>query len=242
MSGHSKWATIKHKKANIDAKRGKLFSKLIKEITVAAKIGGDDLQSNPRLKMVIAKAKDANMPSKNIDMAIKRGIGNLDGINYEEILYEGYGPFGVALLIYCLTDNRNRTVSEVRSTLAKNGGNLGESGSVAWQFEKKGLIYIKKNAVSETEIMDLSIEIDADDVKISNEGYIIECNSEEVDDVKQKIKDKSILIETSEIAMLAKNNIILNHEQFETIQSLLDKLDDLDDVQSFYSNGELQNN
>lgn len=241
MSGHSKWATIKHKKGANDAKRGKLFSKLIKEITVAAKIGGDNLESNPRLKIAVAKAKDANMPGKNIESAIKRGSGNAQGVDYQELIYEGYGPDGVAIIIECLTDNKNRTVSEVRSVLSKNGGNLGESGSVSWQFEKKGIINIEKHAVrSEDELMEMALEAGASDIESEVEGFTVKCDPASLLIVVESIKNQKIEIVNSEVTMVPKNTVPLSKEKAEKMQLLIEKIDDLEDVQSVSSNEVLE--
>lgn len=241
MSGHSKWATIKHKKGALDAKRGKLFSKIIKEITVAAKLGGGDVSTNPRLKLVIQKAKDNNLPSKNIDAAVKRGSGQDDSSNYEEITYEGYGPFGVAMVIECLTDNRNRSVADVRSTLSKNGGNLGESGSVAWQFEKKGLINIERNQMEDEDaMMEVAIEAGADDVQTEEDGYSITCEVPDFTNVVEALKAKELELANSEITFIPKNTVPVSSEQAEKINRLIDLLDDLDDVQSVSSNESLE--
>ena len=237
MSGHSKWASIKHKKGANDVKRGKLFSKLIKEITVAAKIGGEVMEANPRLKMVVAKAKEANVPAKNIEAAIKRGSGNAEGIDYQELTYEGYGPDGVAIIIECLTDNKNRTVSDIRSTLSKNGANLGETGSVAWQFEKKGVINIEKEAVdSEDALMEMAIEAGAEDVENEVEGFTIKCDPADLLTVLETIKTKNIEVLNSEVTMDPKNKVTISAEKADKLQALIEKLDDLDDVQSVSSN------
>ncbi len=237
MSGHSKWATIKHKKGANDAKRGKIFSKLIKEITVAARIGGDILESNPRLKMVVVKAKDANMPGKNIEAAIKRGAGNTEGADYQELVYEGYGMDGVAIIIECLTDNKNRTVSAVRSTLSKNGGNLGEAGSVAWQFEKKGIINIEREAVkSEESLMEIALEAGATDMESEAEGFTIKCEPTDLFSIVEAIKTKNIEIANQEVVMTPKSRVPLAGEKAEKLRTLIEKLDDLEDVQSVSSN------
>ena len=237
MSGHSKWASIKHKKGTNDAKRGKLFSKLIKEITVAARVGGDNLESNPRLKIAVAKAKDSNMPGKNIESAIKRGAGNAEGVEYQELIYEGYGMDGVAIIIECLTSNKNRTVSEVRSTFSKNGGNLGESGSVAWQFEKKGIINIERKAVkSEENLMEIALEAGAIDMESEDEGFTIKCEPNDLLSIVEVIKAKDIKIANSEVVMTPKNRVPISSEKAQKLISLIEKLDDLEDVQSVSSN------
>ena len=239
MSGHSKWSTIKHKKGALDAKRGKLFSKLVKEITVAAK-GGGDPDTNPRLRTAILKAKSASMPAKNIENAIKSGTGEKEGVTYQEITYEGYGPSGVAILVECLTDNKNRTVSEVRSTFSKNGGNLGENGSVAWQFEKKGIINIEKSVIPEEELMEIALDFGADDVSVENEGYTIKTDPSDFHTVHEKFKSKEIDIINAEVAMVPKNFVKIPSEQAEKVEKLLNILDDLDDTQSVSSNEEVE--
>ena len=236
MSGHSKWASIKHKKGANDAKRGQLFSKISKEITVAAKMGGPIIENNARLKMILDKAKAANMPTKNIENAIKRGSSPNEGENYLELTYEAYGPEGVALMIECLTDNKNRSVSQVRSTLTKNGGNLGEYGSVAWQFKKKGAIHIEKDQAKEDFLMNLAIDSGADDVEVSREGYTVICEQNAFPKVLEAIKIKNLEVINAEICYLAKNHVELSKEKIEKIQKLVHALEDLEDVQSVSSN------
>ena len=240
MSGHSKWSTIKHKKGAQDAKRGKLFSKISKEIMVAAKLGGGDPASNQRLKSAILKARSVSMPNKNIDSAIKSGEGSKEGDNYEEITYEGYGPDGVAILVQCLTDNKNRTVADVRASLSKNGGRMGEGGSVAWQFEQKGLISIEKNVVSEEELMELALEAGGQDVEIESDGYTVITDMASFHEVYEKLKEKISKIEAAELAFLPKNTIKLNKEKADKVEKILGLLDDLDDVQSVSSNLEVE--
>lgn len=240
MSGHSKWSTIKHKKGALDAKRGKLFSKLAKEITVAAKTGGGDPATNLRLKTAIVKAKSSSMPGKNIENAIKSGTGEKEGLVYTEITYEGYGPAGIAILVECLTDNKNRTVSEVKSTFSKNGGSMGESGSVAWQFEKKGIIQIEKKEITEEELFDLAIEAGAEDVEVSEEGYTVKTDPSAFHEVSEAIKAKEIATVNQEITMVAKNLVEIDEQKNESLQKLIEKLDDLDDVQTVSSNETLK--
>ena len=242
MSGHSKWATIKHKKAQADAKRGKLFSKLVKEIIVAARVGGVDVALNPRLRTAIEKAKSFSMPSKNIENAIKKGSGEKDGVNYEEVTYEGYGLDGVAFLTVCLTDNKNRTVSLVRSTFSKLGGSLGESGSVAWQFEKKGVIYLdsQRNKIDEAQLMDLILEAGADDLITHQEGYVIYAEANKLNEVADFLKQNELVLENSEIEMVAKNNVTITSDKMEKITNLTEALDNLDDVQSVFNNATSQ--
>lgn len=236
MSGHSKWSTIKHKKGAADAKRGKLFSKLAKEITVAAKIGGGDPQSNLRLRTAILKARGMSMPNKNIDNAVKSGLGNKDSDNYEEVIYEGYGPDGVAILIECLTDNKNRTVSDIRALLSKNGGGMGASGSVAWQFDKKGLISIERNVIEEAKLIDIALEAGAEDVEVDQEGYTVVTDMASFHQVHEKIKEQVSEIAQAELAYIAKNEVALPQEKILKIEKLIELLDDLDDVQSVASN------
>jgi len=238
MAGHSKWAQIKHKKAVVDARKGKLFSKLVKEISVAARIGGGDPSTNPRLRMVIDKAKDANMPQENIKRAILKGTGELPGTSYEEVIYEGYGPGGVALLIEVLTDNKNRTVSELRHLLSKYGGSLGEAGCVSWIFEKKGHILVKKSSVKEDTLMVIALEIGAEDLRNDpkEDNYEIITTAEDFHKVKDKLKAEGIEIFSSEITMLPKTQVNLEGETAEKMLKLMDVLEDHDDVQNVYAN------
>lgn len=240
MSGHSKWSTIKHKKGALDAARGKVFSKIIKEITVATRIGGDQMNANPRLKAAVEKAKSVNMPGKNIENAIKRGAGTMEGVEYQEIVYEGYGPNGVALIIKCLTDNKNRSVSEVRSTLSKNGGAFGESGSVSWQFDLKGVIAVAKEKYpNEDAFMELAIEAGADDVLIEEGGYTIYTSVPNLHIVTEALREKKVEIAESEIEYVPKQLVPVTADQADRVQRLIDVLDELDDVQSIASNEEV---
>jgi len=235
MSGHSKWATIKHKKGALDAKRGKIFTRLIKEITMAAKSGGaPDL--NPRLRTAIAAAKAENMPQDNIKRAIQRGTGELPGVNYEEITFEGYGPGGVAILVEVTTDNRNRTVSEMRHAFSKNGGNMGEAGSVAWMFAKKGDIVISKSAAQEDALMDLVLETGAEDLRDDGESWEIITDPGSYESVLEAVKKAGITPEVAEIGMIPQNYIKLEGSQVNTMIRLLEALEDQDDVQHVYSN------
>ena len=237
MSGHSKWASIKHKKAGNDAKRGKLFSKLIREITIASRLGGEIIDHNSRLKLAVMKARNANMPSKNIEAAIKKGGGTNESETYEEILYEAYGPEGVALLIQCLTDNRKRTVSEVRSVLSKNGGSMGETGSVAWQFEKKGVIHIERKAAkSEDVMMEIALKAGAEDMESDEEGFIVKGAPSELHRILEGIQEHQVEAANSEISMIPKTTVSLSPKRGEKIQTLIEKLEDLDDVQWVSSN------
>ncbi len=241
MAGHSKWAQIKHKKAVVDAKRGKLFSKLAKEISVAAKLGGGDPSMNPRLRTAIEKAKEANMPQDNIKRAIQKGTGELPGMAYEEAVYEGYGPGGVALLIEVLTDNKNRTVSEIRHLLSKHGGSLGEAGCVSWIFEKKGLILIDKNTIDEDTLMDIALEAGAEDLKNDpgEENYEIITTADEFQSVKDALTARGVPIAMAEITMLPKSQVSLEGDSAEKMLRLMEVLEDHDDVQNVYANFDL---
>ncbi len=236
MSGHSKWHTIKHKKGALDAKRGKLFTRLIKEIAVAARDGGGDQDANARLRKAVTDAKAANMPNDTIDRAVKRGTGDLEGINYEEITYEGYGPGGVALLIETMTDNRNRTVAELRHLLSKNGGNLGESGSVAWIFDRKGYVVVDKEKKSEEELFEIAIEAGAEDMKSDDSNYEIFTSQEDFETVQEAIKSAGIEPEVAEISMIPQNYIHLEGSDAKQMLKLYEAIDDHDDVQNLYAN------
>lgn len=237
MSGHSKWHTIKHKKGALDAKRGKIFTKLIKEITVAARTGGSgDVDANARLRKAVTDAKAQNMPNDTIDRAIKRGTGELEGVNYDEITYEGYGIGGVAMLVETMTDNRNRTVAEIRHLFSKNGGNLGEAGSVAWMFDKKGLIIVDKEAKSEDELFDIAIEAGADDMQDAGDVFEIYTSPENYEAVDNAIKAAGIEPQASEISMIPQNYIKLEGDDAKKMLKLYDAIDDNDDVQKVYAN------
>lgn len=240
MSGHSKWHTIKHKKGALDAKRGKLFTKLIKEITVAARAGGSgDPATNARLRKAISDAKAANMPNDTIDRATKRGTGELDGVNYEEISYEGYGPGGVAVMIEVMTDNRNRTVSEVRHIFSKNGGNLGESGSVAWMFNRKGQIIVDATLKGEDQMLELALEAGAEDMVSDGDTYQILTAPDDFHAVLEGIKKSGIEPLSAEVTMVPQNTIKLEGAAANQMIKLYDALDDHDDVQSVSSNFEM---
>ena len=237
MSGHSKWHTIKHKKGALDAKRGKIFTKLIKEITVAARTGGSgDIDSNARLRKVVNDAKGQNMPNDTIDRAIKRGTGELEGVSYDEVMYEGYGPNGVAVMVEGLTDNRNRTVAEIRHIFSKNGGNMGESGSVAWMFDKKGYIVVDKAAKSEDELFEIAIEAGADDMQDEGDVFEIYTAPDAFDTVLEAIKAAGIEPQAAEISQIPQNYIKLEGGDAKTMLKLYDALDDNDDVQKVYAN------
>ena len=237
MSGHSKWHTIKHKKGALDAKRGKIFTKLIKEITVAARTGGSgDVDSNARLRKAVTDAKAQNMPNDTIDRAIKRGTGELEGAQYDEVLYEGYGPNGVAVMVEAMTDNRNRTVAEIRHIFSKNGGNMGESGSVGWMFDKKGYIVVDKAAKSEEELFEIAIEAGADDMQ--DDGDVIEILTapDAFEGVLDAVKKAGIEPQAAEISMIPQNYIKLEGQEAKQMLKLYDSLDDNDDVQKVYAN------
>ncbi len=237
MSGHSKWSTIKHKKGAADAKRGKVFTKLIKEIMVAARMGGADASANPRLRTAILAAKAENMPKDNIERAIKKGSGELEGANYEEIAYEGYGPGGVAILVDIMTDNRNRAASEVRYIFSKNGGNLGEAGCVAWMFDKKGSIVFNKDAVEEDALMEVALEAGAEDVKEDDDRFEVITSLEDFNDVKNAFDEKGMKYELAEITMVPQNTVPVEDEKTaQQLLKLMDALDDADDVQNAYAN------
>ncbi len=237
MSGHSKWSTIKHKKAAQDAKRGKAFSKIIKEVTVAARIGGGDLAANPRLRTAIAAAKAENMPKDNIERAIKKGTGELEGANYEEVTYEGYGPGGVAILVETISDNRQRTVADVRHLFAKRGGNLGEPGSVAWIFEKKGLILVEKDEADEETLMTIALEANAEDIQEQESEWEVYTAPESFEDVKSALEANSIPVLSGEITMLPGNTVSIEDEkQASQLLILMEALEENSDVQNVYAN------
>jgi YebC/PmpR family DNA-binding regulatory protein len=236
MSGHSKWATIKHKKGALDAKRGKTFTRLIKEITVAAKQGGGDPDGNPRLRSAVLAAKAENMPGDNIKKAIQRGTGELEGVNYEEITFEGYGPGGVAIMVDVTTDNRNRTVSEIRHTFSKNGGNLGSSGSVMHLFSKKGVIAIDKAAASEEDLMNIVLEAGGEDLSDEGDTWEIVTDPGSYEGVLNAVKAAKIPVENSEVTMIASTYTKLDDLQARQMMRLLEALEDFDDTQNVYSN------
>ncbi|NPA15267.1 MAG: YebC/PmpR family DNA-binding transcriptional regulator [Deferribacteres bacterium] len=236
MAGHSKWANIKHKKMREDAKKGRIFTKVAREIIVAARLGGGDPESNPRLRRAIQLAKSVNMPKENIERAIRRGTGELPGVTYEEVVYEGYGPGGVAIMVEAITDNRNRTVSEIRTIFSKHGGSLGETGCVSWIFERKGIIRIPEDAVSEDELMEVAIEAGAEDVKTEDGLYQVITSFEDYDAVKKAIESRGIPIESSEITYIPQNTVRVEGEKAEKLLKLLEALEAHDDVQNAYAN------
>ena len=236
MSGHSKWSTIKRKKGKADAERGKIFTRLIKDITLAARNGGGDENANPRLRSAVAAAKTANMPAANIDRAIKKGTGELPGVVYEEGVLEGYGPAGVALYIEILTDNRNRTVADVRHSLTKHAGNLAESGAVAWMFEKKGLITVPSERLDEEEILMVVMDAGAEDLKLDEDFFEITSSAEDLENVRATLESSQIKYDSANLTMYPKNTIKVEGKDAETLLKILDALEDLDDVQNVYSN------
>lgn len=238
MSGHSKWHQIRHKKAAMDAKKGKLFTKLIKEITVAAKQGGGNPDTNPRLRLAIQNAKAANMPWENIERAIKRGTGELPGVAYEEVVYEGYGPGGVALYIESTTDNKNRTVAEIRNILSRHNGSLGESGSVAWIFERKGVIQIPKEYDEDT-VLSLVLDAGADDLKSYDTFFEVITAPENLEKVREMLEKNNIKIDDAKVRMLPKTTVKVEGKDAQTLLKLLEALEDHDDVQNVYSNFEI---
>jgi YebC/PmpR family DNA-binding regulatory protein len=235
MSGHSKWHTIKHKKGAADAKRGRLFTRIIKELTVAARAGGGDPDTNPRLRTIVAEAKAVNMPAENIKRAIRRGTGEEPGVQYEEITYEGYGPGGVALIIETMTDNKNRTVGEIRHILTKYGGDLGQSNSVSWKFEKKGYIVIEKAKASEDALMSAALDAGADDLRDDGENWEVISAPESFPTVKEAIDKLGITPESAQVAQLPKNYVSLEGKAAQSMLKLLDLLEDHDDVQHVWS-------
>lgn len=238
MSGHSKWSTIKRKKEKIDSQRGKIFTRLAKEIIIAAKTGGGDPNANMRLKTAIQRAKDANIPNENIKRAIQRGTGELAGVNYEEITYEGYGPGGVAVMLEIMTDNRNRTAGEIRHLFSKYGGNLGESGCVAWMFDKKGLIVIDKSEtdLSEDDLMLLALDSGAEDLKNEEDSYEIIAAPDDLDVVREALAGQGIPIAVAEVTMIPQNTVNLTGDDAKKMLTLIDMLEEHDDVQNAYAN------
>ena len=240
MSGHSKWNSIKHKKAATDAKRGKIFTKLIKEIAMAARMGGGDPDTNARLRKAIADAKAANMPADNIKRAIMKGTGQLEGVSYEEISYEGYGPGGVAVYIETLTDNKNRTVAEVRHIFSKNGGNLGESGSVAWIFQRKGYIVVDKTKASEESLYEIIIEAGAEDLRDDGSNWEIITSLDDYEAVDKVLQENEVETDTSSISMIPQNFVKLEGKQAQQCLKLMETLEDHDDVQHVWANFDIE--
>jgi len=239
VSGHSKWATIKRKKASVDAKRGAVFTKLIREITVAARVGGGSPDFNPRLRLAVDTAKAANMPADNIERAIKKGTGELEGVHYEEVAYEGYGPGGVALYIETLTDNANRTVADIRHALGRHGGSLGTTGSVAWQFDRKGQVVVDAGRYTEDAVFEAAIEAGADDLVREGDEFIVTCDYTVFNEVQEGVAAKGIEVSSAELAWIAKNEISVAGKDAEKLIRLLEAIEDLDDVQSVHSNADI---
>ena len=236
MAGHSKWANIKHRKASVDAKRGKIFTKLIRELTVSAKQGGGDPDTNPRLRTAIQSAKSNNMPNDTIDRAIKRGSGDVEGVEFNEIYYEGYGPGGSAVFVHALTDNKNRTVSEIRRIFTKHGGNLGESGCVAWIFDQTGRISMKADAVDEEELFDVAIDAGAEDVLTEDSDLVIITQTSDFENVKSKLSEAGIEYEAADVTMVPQNNVKIEGKEAEHMIRLMEDLEESDDVQNVYAN------
>jgi YebC/PmpR family DNA-binding regulatory protein len=239
MSGHSKWATIKRKKAATDQARGKVFSKYIKEITIAARHGGGDLESNPRLRTAVAAAKSVNMPAANIERAIKRGSGELEGVTYEEALYEGYAPGGVALLIEIATDNKNRTVGDIRFILAKYGGSMAEAGAVSYLFKPKGMILVEATAVAEDVLIEVALDAGAEDVAAAGESFMVTTPPAAFEAVKDALEAKSIPMQSAELTKIASMHVPLNEREGASLLRLIDALEDHDDVQKVHANFDL---
>lgn len=237
MSGHSKWANIKRRKGAVDAKRGKTFTKLIKEITVAARMGGGDITGNPRLKTAVAAAKAENMPKDNIDRAIKKGTGELEGVVYDEITYEGYGPGGVAVMVECMTDNRVRTVADVRHAFAKSGGNLGESGCVGYMFDHKGLLVVDKASIDEEKLLELALDAGAEDVVVEEGEFQVTCTAEEFSEVQESLTTAGVSFVEAKVSMIPKIVVDIKDEKVaRQILTMIERLEDHDDVQNVHAN------
>ena len=236
MSGHSKWAGIKHKKAKVDAQRGRIFTKVIREITIAARVGGGDPAGNPRLRLAVDKAKSVNMPQDNIQRAIQKGTGELPGVSYEEYVYEGYGPGGVAVLLEVLTDNKNRTAAEIRKIFAKNGASLGEAGCVSWMFEKKGLIQVEAARTDEDQLFSVALEAGAEDVRRSEDLFEVITAPKDLERVKECLAKEKIEIATGEVTMLPQSTVKLVGRQAQQTLQLMEELEEHDDVQNVYAN------
>jgi YebC/PmpR family DNA-binding regulatory protein len=239
MSGHSKWANIKHKKGREDARRGKVFTKLIKEVTVAARMGGGDASSNPRLRSAILASRAENMPKDTLDRAIKRGTGDLDGVNYEDIVYEGYGPGGAAVIVESLTDNKNRAIAEIRHIFTKCGGNIGANGCVSWMFDKKGLIVVAKDSVDEEFLMETALEAGAEDVKDEEENFEVITAPEDFNEVKEAMDNAAIPTVMAEVTMIPQTMCDLEGKEAEKMVRMMDMLDDCDDVQNVHTNADI---
>lgn len=239
MSGHSKWSTIKRKKGALDAARGKVFTRISKEITLSAKHGGGDAAANPRLRLAVQNAKAVNMPAENISRAIKKGTGELEGVTYEEITYEAYAPKGIAIIIECVTDNRNRTVADLRHLLSKAGGNLGESGSVAWMFERKGVFIVDK-AKSEDELMEIILDAGADDLKEEDDAFEIICAMENFEQVRKGLEDKGVNVKNASLQYIAKDLITIAEKDSADVIRCIEAAEDYDDVQNVFTNADIE--
>lgn len=238
MSGHSKWATIRRKKGALDAKRGKIFTRLIREITIAARQAGGDPDGNPRLRLAIDNAKSANMPADNIERAIKKATGELEGSQISELTYEGYGPGGVALLIEVATDNKNRTVAEIRHIFSRGLGNMGETGSVAWMFERKGLITLKRDGKSEDDLMEIILDAGADDLTTEEDFFEVTTTLENFEPVRRKILENKLIVENASLQWIAKNSVPVKGDDAEKLMKLIEALEESDDVQNVFSNAD----
>jgi len=239
MAGHSKWATIKRKKGALDAKRGVMFTKVIREITVAAKEGGEDIDANPRLRTAVNKAKAVNMPNDNIERAIKKGAGTLDGVSYEEIRYEGYGPGGVAIMVDCLTDNKNRTTPEIKIIFSKNGGNLGDPGSVSYMFDKKGMIIVDGNQTTEDDLMDKLMDFDIEDIKTENESIVITTSPEGFNDVSDFMGTTGFTLSMDQITLIAKVTVPVDEKKAAQCLKIIELLEEQEDSQDVYFNADI---
>jgi YebC/PmpR family DNA-binding regulatory protein len=236
MSGHSKWATTKHKKAATDAKRGKIFTKIGKEITVAARLGGGDVNGNARLRTAVAKAKSISLPAENIKRAIQKGTGELPGVSYEEITYEGYGPAGVAVILEVMTDNRNRTVSEIRNIFSKAGGNMGEAGCVSWMFHKKGYLVVGRAKVDEDKLMTLALDAGAEDMQTEDDNFVITTPPNDFEKIKKALEDAGVVPDVAEVTMVPQTYVKLDGKEAQQMLRLVETLEDNDDVQNVYAN------
>ncbi len=242
MSGHNKWAKVKHVKAKTDAIKGRLFTKIIKEITIAARNGGGDPNSNPRLRSALQSAKDANMPKDNVDRAIKKGTGELEGVNYEETTYEGYAPAGVAVICRCLTDNKNRTVSEIRKIFSKGGGNMGETGCVGWMFENKGYFFLEAEAnpgLTEEKLMDIVLEANCDDIKSLGAGFEVTCDPSAYEAARPVLEAKGLKIGEAKMYMKPKNTVKVTGNDVGKVMKILDELEEHDDIQDLFDNADI---
>lgn len=239
MSGHNKWSTIKHKKGAADARRGRIFTRLIKELTISARMGGGDANANPRLRSAVLAAKAENMPKDNIDRAIKRGTGELEGTSYEESTYEGYGPGGAAILVDSLTDNKNRAVAEIRHIFSKYGGSMGENGCVSWMFNKKGYLSIDKAVVGEERLMEIALEAGAEDVREDEDGFEVITGPADFETVRAALDESKIPYSDAEITMLPQNTLMLQGKEAESMVRLMDALDGCEDVQKIYTNADI---